>query len=279
MVRPRRILHNSTASNIDLSQEIVIHRKSMTKKEKLLKIETIKVSCQKCSLAELCMPHGMGLDEVSKLDEIMKRQQPYQPGQHLFHAGNKSSSIFAVRSGAVKTYCITEDGDEQVLGFGLPGELVGFDGLAGNHYSSTCVVLETTSICELPFNRLEELCLILPGLQKQMFRLVGKEITSDHHMLMMLGQRSAEERLASFLLSLSIRYKNRHLSASEFYLPMSRQDIGNYLGLAIETVSRLFAHFQENKLLTVNRKQIKILDQAKLKAMVDGCVGDISESA
>jgi len=239
----------------------------MTKKEKLLKIETIKVSCQKCSLAELCMPHGMGSDEVSKLDEIMKRQQPYQPGQH------------AVRSGAVKTYSITEDGDEQVLGFGLPGELVGFDGLAGNHYASTCVALETTSICELPFNRLEELCHILPGLQKQMFRLVGKEIASDHHMLMMLGQRSAEERLASFLLSLSIRYKNRHLSASEFYLPMSRQDIGNYLGLAIETVSRLFAHFQEEKLLTVNRKQIKILDHAKLKAMVDGCIGDISESA
>jgi CRP/FNR family transcriptional regulator len=279
MVRPTGILHNSKAGNIDLGQENATHRKSMTKKEKLLKIETIKVSCQKCSLAELCMPHGMELDEVNKLDEIMKRQQPYQPGQHLFHAGDKSSSIFAVRSGAVKTYCITEDGDEQVLGFGLPGELVGFDGLAGNHYSSTCVALETTSICELPFNRLEELCQSLPGLQKQMFRLVGKEIASDHHMLMMLGQRSAEERLASFLLSLSIRYRNRHLSASEFYLPMSRQDIGNYLGLAIETVSRLFAHFQDEKLLTVNRKQIKILDHAKLKAMVDGCAGDISESA
>ena len=251
----------------------------MTKKEKLLKIETIKVSCQKCSLSDLCMPHGMGSDDISKLDEIVKRQQPYQPGQHLFHAGDKSSSIFAVRSGAVKSYCLTNDGDEQVLGFGLPGELVGFDGLAGNHFSSTCVVLETTSICELPFNRLEDLCHSLPGLQKQMMRLVGKEITTDHHMLMMLGQRSAEERLASFLLSLSARYKNRGLSASEFYLPMSRQDIGNYLGLAIETVSRLFAHFQEEKLLTVNRKQIKILDHAKLKAIVDGCVGNISESA
>ena len=251
----------------------------MTRKEKLLNIETIKVSCQTCSLAELCMPHVMGTDEIGRLDTIVKRQQPYQPGQHLFHAGDKSGSIYAVRSGAVKTYCLTEDGDEQVLGFGLPGELVGFDGLAGDHYSSTCVALETTSICELPFNRLEDLCHDIPSLQKQMLRLVGKEITSDYHMLMMLGQRSAEERLASFLLSLSERYRNRHLSASEFYLPMSRQDIGNYLGLAIETVSRLFAHFQEENLLTVNRKQIKILDHAKLKAMVDGCVGDISESA
>ncbi len=251
----------------------------MTKKGKVLKIETIKISCQKCSLADLCMPHGMDTGEISQLDEIIKRQQPFQPGQHLYHAGDKSSSIFAVRSGALKTYCITEDGDEQVLGFGLPGELVGFDGLAGNHYSSTCVALETTSICELPFNQLEDLCHSLPGLQKQMMRLVGKEITSDHHMLMMLGQRSAEERLASFLLSLSARYKTRGLSASEFYLPMSRQDIGNYLGLAIETVSRLFAHFQDDKLLTVNRKQIKILDHAKLKTMVDGCIGNISETA
>jgi len=251
----------------------------MTKKEKLLKIETIKVSCQKCSLGELCMPHGMDPDEINQLDDILKRQQPYQPGQHLYHAGDKTGSIFAIRAGALKTYCITKDGDEQVLGFGLPGELVGFDGLAGEYYSSTCVALETSSICELPFNRLEELCHKLPGLQKQMMRLLGKEITSDQHMLMMLGQRSAEERLASFLLSLSTRYKHRGLSASEFYLPMSRQDIGNYLGLAIETVSRLFAHFQEEKLLTVNRKQIRILNHAKLKTMVDGCIGDISETA
>jgi len=251
----------------------------MTGKEKLLKIETIKVSCQNCSLADLCLPHSMETDEVNQLDNILKRQQPYQPGQHLYHAGDKSSSIFAVRSGALKSYCITEDGDEQVLGFALPGELVGLDGLAGDTFSSTCVALGTSSVCELPFNRLEELCHSLPGLQKQMMRLLGKEITSDQQLLMLLGQRSAEERLASFMLSLSMRYKVRGLSANEFNLPMSRQDIGNYLGLAIETVSRLFAHFQEEKLLTVNRKQIRILNQAKLKSMVDGCIGNISESA
>ena len=251
----------------------------MSGKEKILKIESIKISCQGCSLADLCMPHGLQTDEVSQLDKIIKRLQPYQPGQHLFHAGDKSNSIFAVRSGALKTYCITADGDEQVLGFALPGELVGLDGLAGDSYSSTTVALETSSICELPFSRLEDLCQTLPSLQRQMLRLVGKEITSDQQLLMLLGQRNAEERLASFLLSLSTRYKERGLSAKEFNLPMSRQDIGNYLGLAIETVSRLFAHFQEDKLLTVNRKQIRIIDYTRLKQLVNGCSGHISESA
>ena len=251
----------------------------MPGKEKILKMESLKVHCQSCSLSDLCMPHGMQEDEISQLDKIIKRLQPYQPGQHLFHAGDKSNSIYAVRSGALKSYCITADGDEQVLGFALPGELVGLDGLAGENFSSTTVALETSSVCELPFNRLEELCHELPSLQRQMLRLIGKEITADQHLLMLLGQRSAEERLASFLLSLSVRYKNRGLSADEFNLPMSRQDIGNYLGLAIETVSRLFAQFQDKKLLTVSRKQIKIIDRPRLKSIVDGCISNISESA
>lgn len=268
-----------TAGSTYLNQEDAIYKTNMTGKERLLKIDAIRVSCQQCSLADLCLPHGMETGEINQLDNILKRLRPYQPGQHLFHTGDRSSSIFAVRSGALKSYCITEDGDEQVLGFALPGELVGLDGLAGEHYSSTCVALETSSVCELPFNKLEELCQRLPSLQKQMLRLLGKEITSDQQLLMMLGQRSAEERLAAFLLSLSTRYKVRGLSANEFNLPMSRQDVGNYLGLAIETVSRLFAHFQEEKLLTVNRRQIKITDHAKLKSMVDGCIGNISESA
>jgi len=273
------MLRELTADNIDLGQAGAIYGTSMTKKEKLLKIETIKVSCQNCSLSDLCLTHGMDTDEISELDKILKRQQPYQPGQHLFHAGDKSSAIFAVRSGALKTYCLTEDGDEQVLGFALPGELVGLDGLADENFSSTSVALETSSVCELPFNQLEDLCHRLPGLQKQMMRLLGKEIKSDQHLLMMLGQRSAEERLASFLLGLSTRYKARGLSAKEFNLPMSRQDIGNYLGLAIETVSRTFAHFQEEKLLTVNRRQIMILDHAGLESIVDGCTGIIAKPA
>jgi CRP/FNR family transcriptional regulator len=251
----------------------------MTNKKKTVNLHELKVSCQNCTLADLCLPHGMGTEELKKLDAIVVRQQPFQPGQHLFRPGDKSHALFAVRSGALKSYCITRDGEEQVLGFTLPGELTGMDGLSGGCYSSAAMVLETSSVCELPFSKLEGLCHELPGLQKQMLNVVGREITSDQHMLMLLGKRTAEERLASFLLSLASRYRKRGLSATEFNLPMSRQDIGNYLGLAIETVSRLFASFQERGILKVNRRQIVILDMDSLKAMVEACIKQSMGSA
>ncbi len=236
-------------------------------------METIKVSCSNCTLSELCLPHGMNHQDMEKLDEIVKRHQPYQPGQHVYRAGDRSRSLFAVRSGALKSYCTTEDGDEQVLGFTLPGEIVGLDGMTDGSYASSSITLETASVCELPYDSLEDLCHCLPGLNRQMMRVVSKEINKDQGMLLLLGKRTAEERLAAFLLSLSARYESRGLSRNTFNLPMSRQDIGNYLGLAIETVSRLFASFQKHGLLSVNRREIVILDMARLRAMVEGCVG------
>lgn len=244
-----------------------------------MNLHELKVSCQNCTLADLCLPHGMRKEEMEKLDAIVARQQPIQPGHHLFRPGDKSHSLFALRSGALKSYCITEDGEEQVLGFTLPGELTGMDGLSGDSYASAAVVLETSSICELPYSKLENLCHDIPGLQRQLLKVVGREITSDQQMLMLLGKRTAEERLASFLLSLSTRYKQRSLSPTEFNLPMSRQDIGNYLGLAIETVSRLFAQFQDKQVLKVNRRQITILDMDALKGMVEGCIRQTIDSA
>lgn len=245
----------------------------MPQKSKSLTIGDIKASCSQCSLAELCLPHGMNSEELDRLDAIVVRSHPYQPGDHLFRAGDASRSLFAVRSGALKSYCTTADGDEQVLGFTLPGELLGLDGMENGEFASNALVLETSSICELPYSRIEELCRELSSLHRQLMRVIGKEITADQQMLLLLGKRSAEERLATFLLSLSERYKSRGLSATKFNLPMSRQDIGNYLGLAIETVSRLFAHFQDEELLKVNRRQIELLDMKQLRGMVEGCVG------
>jgi len=244
---------------------------------KKLKIVDIKVSCNTCSLTDLCLPHGMDMDDVDALDRVVKRLPPLQPGQHLYRTGDPGRALYAVRSGCLKTYCTTEDGDEQVLGFTLPGELVGLDGLHNGHYVSNSIALETASVCTLPYDQLESLCHTLPALQRQVLRIVGKEVANDQKMLMLLGKRSAEERLAAFLVSLSARYKSRNLSATEFNLPMSRQDIGNYLGLAIETVSRLFAHFQEQKLLTVNRRAVVLTDLERLKGMVEGC--QLGESA
>jgi CRP/FNR family transcriptional regulator len=245
----------------------------MHARSKTLKIADIKASCSNCSLSELCLPHSMSHDDMDELDTIVRRQQPYQPGQHIFRAGDRGQSLFAVRSGALKSYCTTEDGDEQVLGFTLPGEMVGLDGMNDGCYASSSVVLETSSVCELPYDGLEEMCHTLPGLNRQMMRVVSKEISSDQGMLLLLGKRTAEDRLAAFLLSMSSRYHSRGLSATEFNLPMSRQDIGNYLGLAIETVSRLFANFQKNQLLTVSRRQIVLTDLPRLHAMVEGCAG------
>ena len=244
----------------------------LPRKKQKLDIEKIKVSCQNCTLTDLCLPHGMEQEDLEKLDNIVERNHPYQRGEHLFRPGQKSHALFAVRSGALKSYCITEDGEEQVVGFILPGELTGMDGLAVGRYASASVALETTSVCELPYDQLNSLCGQLPGMHDQIMHIVGKEITTDQQMLMLLGKRNAEERLASFLLSLSTRYKKRGLSASEFYLPMSRQDIGNYLGLVIETVSRLFARFQEEGILTVDKKLITILKPDTLSSMVDACV-------
>jgi CRP/FNR family transcriptional regulator len=245
----------------------------MPARNRKLKIADIKVSCSNCSLSELCLPHGMSRDDMEALDQIVKRQHPYQPGQHIFRAGDPGNSLFAVRSGALKSYCTTEDGDEQVLGFTLPGEVVGLDGMNDGCYASSSVVLETASVCEMPYNSLEDMCHTLKGLNRQMMRIVSKEVSDDQSMLLLLGKRTAEERLAAFLLSMSSRYHSRGLSASEFNLPMSRQDIGNYLGLAIETVSRLFANFQKNQLLIVNRRQVVLADMPRLRAMVEGCAG------
>jgi CRP/FNR family transcriptional regulator len=242
----------------------------MTRKTRPSTNDEIKITCSNCSLAELCLPHNLTETELEQLEKIVKRKPPLQPGQHLYRAGDASLSLYAVRSGTLKSYYTTDDGDEQVLGFTLPGEMVGFDGLSDGHYTSNSVVLETSCVCALPYERLEELCHTTPGLHKQIMRVVGREITFNHQMLLLLGKRSAEARLATFLVSLSKRYRARGLSATEFNLPMSRQDIGNYLGLAIETVSRLFAHFQEQNLLTVNRRRVVLHDLDRLTGMVEG---------
>jgi CRP/FNR family transcriptional regulator len=242
------------------------------KKKQRLDIEEIRINCQNCTLADLCLSHGMNQEDLKILDGIVERKPPYHRGDHLFRPGYKSHALFAVRSGVLKSYCITEAGEEQVLGFILPGELTGMDGLAGGRYASASIALETSSVCELPFVQLNSLCSQLPGMHDQIMRIVGKEIMTDQHMLMLLGKHNAEERLASFILSLSSRYKKRGLSPTEFYLPMSRQDIGNYLGLAIETVSRLFARFQDEGILAVDRKLITIRKQENLNSMVDTCV-------
>ncbi len=231
----------------------------------------LKVTCETCNLQELCFPHGMTNDDMKQLESVVTQRNPLHKNDALFHDGDKANAIYAVRSGSIKTAAESANGDEQIVGFHLPGEIVGLDGFGDGSHTCNAVALETTSVCVLPLNKIEDLCHAMPGLQKQMRRIMGKEVTADHKMLLMLGKMSAEERLASFLLSISTRMKERHWSEEEFVLSMPRQDIANYLGLAVETVSRLFAHYQDEGVISVDRRRVSILDMDRLKSLVGEC--------
>lgn len=234
------------------------------KLEKVVSLKDIKVACQQCSLNELCLPVGIGHDDLDRLDSIIDRKRPLLRGDHLFRIGDPFECLYAVRSGSLKTYATSADGQEQVMGFHLPGELVGLDAIAEGDYPLAAKALETTSICEIPFHDLQSLGTQLPGLQHELLRVMSKEIRNDEHNMVILGQKSAEERLAAFLIGISNRFMRRGFSASQFNLSMSRSDIGNYLGLALETVSRLFTRFQNEGLLRVDRKHIELIDRTKL---------------
>lgn len=235
--------------------------------QRIVELAEVRAACKSCSLFHLCLPMSIGASDLEQLDQIIKRRRPLKRGEHLFRMGDHFQNVFAVRSGSIKTYTATEDGHEQITGFHLPGELVGLDAISDVKHPCGAKALETTSLCEIPFDQLEELGNKIRGLQHHLYRIMSKEIIKDENMLMLLGKMSAEERLATFLLGISTRFKQRGFSPTEFYLSMSRNDIGNYLGLAVETVSRLFTRFQEEELLSVERKHILIHDPARLQAL------------
>jgi CRP/FNR family transcriptional regulator len=223
-----------------------------------------KIACGNCSLFRLCLPVGIGEPDLELLDRIVQRRRPAPRGQFLFRVGDPFHSFYAVRSGSVKTYILLEDGSERVTGFHLPGELVGLDGLGSGYHQCAAVTLETVSVCEVPFDHFEQLWREVPGLPRQMLRVMSNEIHNDQILLMQVGKKSGEERLAAFLLGLSLRFRQRGFSPTEFNLSMSRGDIGNYLGLAEETVCRLFTRFEEQGVLEVRKKHIRIRDIGKL---------------
>ncbi len=240
----------------------------MGDKSKVVSIDGIKVACANCSLATLCLPYGLDSQDVERLENIVKRNKPIQRGQLLYGPGDKFRSLYVVKTGAVKTFTQTPAGDEHVIGFHLPGEILGLDAIQDNQHGCFAKALETTAVCELPFEKLEQLATAIPGLQHQMLRLLSREVSAEANMISLLNNSTAEERLASFLLSLSERFRRRGFSPTDFFLAMSRQDIGSYLGLALETVSRLFTRFQEQGLLEVDRKHVKIKDLDHLKHLL-----------
>lgn len=229
-----------------------------------------KASCQHCSLSNLCLPLAFEDSELDKLDEVVNRDRVFSRGEVVFAQSTPFRSCYAVKSGAIKTSVVTEAGDEQITGFFMPGELVGLDSMSDDAHASTARALERTSVCEIPVPRLEELVHVLPGLQSHMFHLMSQEIRNSHQLSVLLSKNTAEERIAALLLSLSSRFRRRKLSATHFNLPMARNDIANFLGLAVETVSRVFTRFQNQGLIRAKGRDIELLDLEALQLMAVG---------
>jgi CRP/FNR family transcriptional regulator len=222
------------------------------------------IHCQNCSISELCLPFSLNDKELDSLDNIIDRKKPIHKGEQIFQDGDEMHALYAIRSGTFKTFTVNEQGEEQITGFHLAGDLLGFDAIAAAEHPSFAKALETSMVCEIPYNTLDSLSNTMPKLKKQILRMMSTEIRSDQEMLMLLNRKNAEQRLATFISTLSARYQARGLSSSEFRLTMTRSDIGNYIGLTVETISRLLNRFHKNGIIDVDGKLITIKSMTKL---------------
>ncbi|AMC34350.1 fumarate/nitrate reduction transcriptional regulator Fnr [Janthinobacterium sp. B9-8] len=236
-----------------------------------LSLKHLRQSCVNCSLRELCLPIGLSADEMRELDHLITQAKPIKRGEALYRAGEPFRSLFAIRLGFFKASVISEDGREQVTGFHMTGELMGMDAVSSDLHTCDAIALEDSEVCELPFTDMEELSRRIPILQHHLYKMMSREIVRDHGVMLLLGNMKAEERIAAFLLNLSQRFAIRGYSASSFHLRMTREEIGSYLGLKLETVSRSLSKFQENGLIKVQNRLIEILNPDALKQLINNC--------
>jgi CRP/FNR family transcriptional regulator len=224
----------------------------------VLDLNQLRRSCSSCALSELCLPAGIGNDDLERLDTAVRDKRMLDRGGVLYRDGDPFEALYVVRSGSLKTFVQDETGDVQVLGFHLPGEIIGFDALASNRHVSQAEALERSSICELPYARLQQVTSQVPALHRQLMRVISREVIEEHRHLVMMGRQQAQEQLAIFLKGLADRYQRLQRDGTALTLSMSRYDIANYLGLVVETVSRLFTRMEEMGVLEVNRKSVRI---------------------
>ncbi|TXH98498.1 MAG: fumarate/nitrate reduction transcriptional regulator Fnr [Rheinheimera sp.] len=222
------------------------------------------INCQHCGFSQLCLPFTLNDSELDKLDQIIQRKRPSHKGDHLFEAGKPLQALYAVRTGSFKTYTLTEQGEEQITGFHLPGDVIGFDAIGDQQHPSYAQALETAMVCEIPFNNLDHLLDQVPKLRQQLMRLMSQDIHGDQQMMLLLNRKTAEEKLAAFITNLAQRFGSRGFSRKEFRLTMTRGEIGNYLGLTVETISRLLGRFHKDELIHVDGKLITITNFEEL---------------
>lgn len=230
----------------------------------------LKSICSTCGLRQLCLPVGLAPGELERVDALITRRQHLPAGQHLYRQQDPFKALYAVRTGFLKTYDLNNEGGEQINGFHMSGELVGLDAISAERHVCNAVALEECEVCVIPFERLETLLQEIPSLMRQFHRLMSQEIAADHGMMMLLGTLSAEQKLAVFILNLSQRLHARGFSPTVFRLSMSREEIGNYLGLKLETVSRTFSKLQEDTLIAIDRRNLTIRDLPALERLA-GC--------
>ena len=233
-------------------------------------LQPMKTLCSTCSLRELCLPVGLRPDEFEQLDTVIKQSHRLKKGEFLFRSGESFHSLYAIRTGFFKTTVASQDGRDQVTGFFMSGELIGMDGICTHSHSCDAVALEDSEVCELPFGHMEVLSKEIPSIQTHFFRLMSREIVRDQGVMLLLGNMRAEERIAAFLLNLSQRLHHRGFAANDFILRMSREEIGSYLGLKLETVSRTLSRFHQEGLIMVEHKHIRLLKPEMLNQMVSG---------
>ena len=218
--------------------------------------------CSTCAFGSVCLPAGLNKSALNDLHMLVEHVGPFHTGDHIFRNGERFGALYAVRAGMVKTRQIDDEGHEQVLGFHLPGEMIGLDAIHPAKYPCDAVALDTVFVCRFSFPALATLATKMPGVQQQLFRLLSADIGKAS---LLAGDYSADERLAAFLLLLADRFAARGFSAKAFRLEMSRGDIANYLRLAAETVSRVLRRLQDQKLIHVEGRDVELLDRASLQ--------------
>ena len=235
---------------------------------RIVEVAKLKAACSSCSLHELCLPAGLTASELASMDLMIDVRRLVKRGDYVFRSGTPLHALYAIRSGFVKSCVLYEDGREQVAGFHMMGELMGMDAIGTSKHLCDAVALEDSEVCEISLDDLETLSREIPSLQQHFHRIMSREIARDYGVMLLLGSMRAEERLAVFLLNLSQRFAARGYSPIEFHLRMTREEIGSYLGLKLETVSRALSHFQAQGLIAVQNKHLRILQMDNLKELV-----------
>lgn len=233
-----------------------------------LSMRALKTACAHCNFHELCQPLGLSVEDVERITHLVSNQKSLKRGDSLYRVGKPFEAFYAIRTGFFKTDVIFEDGRTQVTGFQMEGDILGLDGVGSNVHTCNATALENSEVCIIPYSRIETISKEVHSLQRHLHQVMSREIVQDHHVMLLLGTMRSEERLAAFLINLSKRFSARGFSSSEFHLRMTREEIGSFLGLKFETVSRVFSRFQDEGLIAVQQKHIKITNRPRLESVL-----------